>query len=404
MNSFVLNKIIEEEIRRLISEKLSEKIFHFCPMSACFNIVMSNSLRLSSVEQNINDKRMNSFQTGKDTFKIYPYYMCFSRTQSTADGYVRARRENSPDWRKATVRIEFDGDLLNRYFYGKPVNAFIDKDSKMLNQTGAHYAIPEKPGLLQKKEFLNLDNSLKISTSYEHEDRLYSNERIIKSADKFIKEIDILLHPDFFTKPESFPEIAQMLGKMLRNHTFGSRIRIYNNEKAFNSLGIRDSIGLQSVLAASNRAKRKELGNKYNSVNINDFKKNYSTFLKNKNTNPIVLKSGLLGNIAKILSVISFNNKNCDGKYYNDTLRLAKFVGLGGYIDVIKEKIPNLKDLGAGGFAFMSKMYNNTMVNLRTQEPEIFEKIDELVKNEEEKLGKGMFYAKGIIHRKIFGF
>lgn len=413
MNSDLFDKIVKEEIEKLICERLSQRIFHFCPLSACYNIVMSDSLILSSVEQNENDRRMNSFSTGNGGFKTYPYYMCFSRTPSTADGYVRTRRNNTPDWSRVTVRIEFDGDALNANYRGVPVNAFTQgTDPEKLNTGGEYYGVPKNPGLMtnltrggsERRAFSNVDKSLWLPMSYEHEDRLLSTERIIKNASRYIKEIDILLRDDLLRNPEKYPSIFAMLGKIMRKHTYGDRIRIYNNEKAFNSLNVRDSYSLEQVYSVSKRAEKRSLANNYSFVNNSDFSKVYSSALRADVNDSIKLSNSLLKNITIILAAVSYNFRNYTGKYKNDTLALAKKCGLGKYLNEIVNYIPEFADWGLMRFQYCAKMLNSTMVQLRTQFPDIHDKIMSLVESEKDKLKVGLFYGKGLVHKKIYGF
>ena len=114
----------------LIIEGLSSRLFHFCPLSALYQIVEFDSFKLTPSDARPSDREMSSLPVGNGERKYFPFYMCFSRTPSSLAGYVAMRRSkgSSRNWEQTLVRIEVDGDLLSRYYKGMPVNYFNDKN------------------------------------------------------------------------------------------------------------------------------------------------------------------------------------------------------------------------------------------------------------------------------------
>lgn len=126
--------------------------------------------------------------------------------------------------------------------------------------------------------------------------------------------------------------------------------------------------------------------------------------LKGNVRDSMVLDKSMLKNITLILAMVAYDFTNYDGGYKTDTIRLAKKCGLGRYLDEVEQNIPDFTDWGVMRFNYCTKMFNGTMVKLRTQFPDIHDKIMSLVEQEKQKLKVGLFYGKGLIHKKIYGF
>lgn len=285
-------------MRILIEEGISPIVYHFCPLSTMLQIAETDTFKLSSTYNGKydSDLKMNSFPTGNGGAKIYPYYMCFSRTPLSLVGYQYMRsRKSSGEWGNALVRMEIDGTALNANFKGAPVNFFTEKDplggepkfdasGKPIKsngngnlgnkyEIGRSWIIPRIPNSSKSnietfempRVNRNVDYADIVRTRMsEYEDRIYSNNDEIKPASRYIKRIDILLNDtsinnkyniavinniyqyfnNYAVKYNTRNAIRRNNGITNRNlQTFNAPpIFIYTNKISFNSLNIKDAI------------------------------------------------------------------------------------------------------------------------------------------------------------------
>ena len=174
----------------LISERLTSVIYHFTGLSALYNILQNDAIVL----------RSSYGRTSDDLHKRKKFYLSCTRQRNGLMGYSH----------KCSVRITLDGDMLNTRFEGGPVDywgktmgkqSYYDKD--MNSQ------IP------------------KIQSSTENEDRLYSNEPIIKNAKSYIRRVDVLVKSDLSDKVAlSYAYHTILLGSGL--------VFVYDNMDDFN--------------------------------------------------------------------------------------------------------------------------------------------------------------------------
>ena len=291
-NTQLVENLIKRITKSVILERLSTRVWHFLPLTSMWSIVdngdmmhLSRSERESDIgifksydketgtiaTSAINDPRKGMSHNGKE---IAPYYLSLSRSPSNANGYARMRNEGgsaNSEWKKYLCRIEFDGDLLNQYFKGKPVNYFRDKyekSNKIMNlpdkDTGKEsftvYSITPGSRTLQPKQIHGVSqhydepdinrknpnrkfdtgarspfpigstdyNQIRRNQMSEFEDRLFSYEPDI-NIKKFVKRIDIYIGIKVNLIKES---TLQMIAQIMRE--FPNITHIYNNEAAFN--------------------------------------------------------------------------------------------------------------------------------------------------------------------------
>lgn len=391
----------------LLNESLSSRLFHFCNIDAAYNILRINSFKLANVSQNKSDKRMNSFQydvddSGNPINKTYEYYMCFSRTPSTSDGYVRQRRISDAKWRDVLVRIEFDGNLLNTKYKGKAVNAFPNTKETFMSKKASDlfadglYVYPKGKGDLQKKEF-NFSDETKIPSIFEHEDRLFSNKPTIENVKKYIKEVDILIDKKILYDPNRFNNEMAKISFVINCF---NNVHIYDNEKSFNTLNVRDSKNLDILFRNS-----KERKGDYQDVNIKDFRKKYRDNLNTKVNNELALPE--LNNLAKLLPVFAFNSKNYKGKYLKDAMKLGVYIGLTkNELKVVQDKLLRFEDYRSNNFAFirmLDQILNKTITDISIKRPETGDKLKEIIERERAGKIKSICYAKWRLANKLYG-
>ena len=278
MNRNGLNKLIKEIVENsyylLVSEGISQVVWHFCPIGSMYSIATNDKFKCSSISVNASDIRFTSLPVNNKTGerKIYPYYMCVSRTPYSGVGYQQMRREKgNGDWTSCLVRIELDGNALNSRFKGMPVNYFNNDKSVNANKiTHSGEMLPNKDDpskmhLNQQNRWINLQSingSTKLKPKQmkygkgipgyekdktdkrqmlEYEDRLYSNTEFIDNFSRYIIRIDILCSKQVLSGYGQKSD--DILGEIkFVENKYKGKVFIYTSETAFNSRNIRNSI------------------------------------------------------------------------------------------------------------------------------------------------------------------
>lgn len=338
------------EVKRRLTEGLSQRLFHFCPVNAMFAIAKTDSFKLTSVESRDSDAKMTSLPINGTERKQYQYYMCFSRTPSSLAGYVNMRRDKTggPTWNQSLVRMEIDGDLLNANYKGMPVNYFNDKTLPKINhytkgKNGERETVTGANGIKYSTDMdvKALDNkgrirnkvlhrytphkdddftpkrgrkSSKVTVDYgvidrnqmsEYEDRLFSNKPYIKDIKErgLIKRIDIYLCQDILNgNLKSSQDILYMVDEII--DIFGDIVHIYDNFTSFEGMNI------------------------VNSIDGYDFKQRYLEVSKEKysrshdkiNPGDINLLSSEIRTIVRYSCILAFDgfSKNWEAETYNN--------------------------------------------------------------------------------------
>lgn len=176
-----LKKIIEEEIKRVITEKLSSLVYHYTSIESMYKIAKSDKIILNSALSNTSD----NFNTKE------LYYLSLTRVKNNNFGYAYKFSDSG-------ARIEFNGDLLNQQFKGKALNYW-------------------------GKDRVNATNN---RIQDETEDRLFSTKSSINNLHNYINRIDVLIKPTSDTQRKY---AYYLLKTSLRNY-----INIYGNQNEFN--------------------------------------------------------------------------------------------------------------------------------------------------------------------------
>ena len=186
--------IIPESKLALLSEALSDEVFHYTSLNTGLKIANTDTIYLQSAlggsADNTNRKEL--------------YYLSLTRQRNVNFGY-------SYKFRTAGVRIEFDGRKLSQRFKGKAIDYWGSSMGKMSYYNG------------------NRSNDLDSKahhTSNESEDRMFSNEPALYDAHKYIKRIDVIFNPQ---DKEQYQLVYHMLMSKLNKWIF-----VYDNENDFN--------------------------------------------------------------------------------------------------------------------------------------------------------------------------
>lgn len=186
--------IIPESKLHLLSEALTDVVFHYTTLSTGLKIVNTDTIYLQSAlggtADNMKRKEL--------------YYLSLTRQRNANFGY-------SYKFRKQGVRIEFDGQKLSQRFKGQAIDYWGSSMGKMSYYTN------------RGDDF---NDTKQHHTDAESEDRMFSNKPTLYDAHKYIKRIDVIFDP----KDENqFQYVYHMLMSSLNKIIF-----VYDNENDFN--------------------------------------------------------------------------------------------------------------------------------------------------------------------------
>ena len=188
-----LQKIIRESIRRVLNERITPTVYHFCSLGSLVSICQNNEIVLSTGFGRTSDEGIN---------KKHLFFLSLTRQIDGRQGYSNG----------CNVRIEFDGELLNQRFKGGAVDYWGKQMGKQ-----AYY---------DYNSGISVNGKIApIQSRTENEDRLLSNKPIIDDAIKYIKRIDVLINPN---KKEACASI-HMIGRT----QFEPLLYVYDNKKDF---------------------------------------------------------------------------------------------------------------------------------------------------------------------------
>lgn len=366
--------------RFLLDEGISPVVYHFCPLSVMYQISVNDTFILSETGKYGSDARMNSFPTGKygedgkPIKKVYPYYMCFSRTPSTLVGYQLMRITSTKnDWINALVRIKLNGNAINNNYKGAPVNFFTEKNPSgelakkyKYGQDWTNFlAIPSRNGSIGDRISFSKGNLVRrempkvnpdiskrgrpallpngfkeVKVDYkqlernrlsEYEDRLFSNSPYIKNASRYIEKIDILVSDTTIKQKH----VISMISKIIKRYGLDN-VFIYDNQIAFNAENIREALSKQEIKNLVYADIEKTI--------FNDFDSDVDFMLS---------KSDLY-NISGIISMIAFTPDFSEEKYNSNIMDICKMVGLTDF-KYYGKKINFFNDIKERCYMFLSK-------------------------------------------------
>ena len=186
----------------LLTERLSDIIYHFTTIPNLYKIIHNDEFLLSS-----------SYEKAAETEYNQGYYLSCTRTKFSKFGYSRNRN----------VRITLDGQKLNQHFGGRAINywgASMGKNYVMKN-------ISYNP---TKEYILRGDDN--VMSNVENEDRVFSNEPTIPNPLNYILRIDILRSEDFIYNDEADKKDIAQIRYILTNTN--NLVFVYDNDDDFN--------------------------------------------------------------------------------------------------------------------------------------------------------------------------
>jgi len=155
--------LVNECVKKIISERISDKTYHFTSFSSCINILKNNEFKLT-LSSNSSD--------AYDNKRLF--YLSTQRGRSKDIGYAGHLG--------SCIRIEINGNEISQKYNGKP----IDYWGTMGKQA---YYKPENDSTFGK----GFTKSKKTHHNFEMEDRIFSYTPTIENASKYISRIDVYL-------------------------------------------------------------------------------------------------------------------------------------------------------------------------------------------------------------------
>lgn len=221
----------------MLTEGLSDKLYHFTSIGNAFEICKNDVLYLQSAYAKDADN-----YDGKRKF-----YLSCTRMPNVRHGYSRKFMHGG-------VRIVLDGRRLSNDFKGKPINywkglgdkySFYEhlpmsyEQTKLSNDYNIRKFKEQNPGATDDDVAKYLQKNFSDSNQYhignESEDRIFSYKSTIENAHDYIISVDVLL-PNLY---ESKDELNVAYGFL--NTVYNRRVHIYGDIKEFNSINGKDA-------------------------------------------------------------------------------------------------------------------------------------------------------------------
>ena len=223
---------IKESKEHLLTEGLSNILYHFTSLSNGYSIAQEDKIYLQS-----------AFSKDADNYdKKRKYYLSCTRIKSSEFGY-------SKKFDRGGVRIVLDGNALTAKYKGKQVNYYnglgdkyeymrnvekIRNHPRRFNTYGLEKFKKANPSASQDEinNFMahNFNDNAQHHIGNESEDRILAYEPMILDAHKYIISIDVLL-PMLFDDNEKLQYAQAFLSSTLLRR----KVKIFDSLKEFNA-------------------------------------------------------------------------------------------------------------------------------------------------------------------------
>jgi hypothetical protein len=187
-----LKYIINESVKRILSERATDVLYHYCTLESLMLMLENDCLMLSDDEQEYNgDGR---------------YFMSLTRNRNCKQGYPYMQSKYSMGGGTANncgseyyfCRIEFDGQAMNIYnnfkvggqqhnFKVKPFDWLYHESGEMWDE-GGYEVVNGKQDSMKS----NSEEEIYHQPFSQAEDRLTSDKDFIPDFKKFVKRIDFV--------------------------------------------------------------------------------------------------------------------------------------------------------------------------------------------------------------------
>ena len=192
INEKELKYIINESVKRILSERATDVLYHYCTLESLMLMLENDCLMLSDNEQEYNgDGR---------------YFMSLTRNRNSKQGYPYMQSKYSMGGGTANncgseyyfCRIEFDGSAMNIYnnfkvggkqhnFKVKPFDWLYHESGEMWDEGGYEIMNGKQDSMKS-----NSEEEVYHQPFSQAEDRLTSDKDFIPDFKKFVKRIDFV--------------------------------------------------------------------------------------------------------------------------------------------------------------------------------------------------------------------
>lgn len=195
-------------------ESIGSKVYHFTYLHSLVNILKENALQTTPVMGTYSDEKIN-----KNKF----YYFSTTSSRHSSIGYARAQSKSG------MVRLNLNGDRLNQKYKGSRVD---------------YWNRPKDPNDPMYKNYKGQELYNMISRQDELEDRIMTDEPLIKGADNYIDSIHILIDIDHYQFKRMYKELLEIY-KL--SEQFNIPIHLYKDDKSFNHEISKNEINLNDL-------------------------------------------------------------------------------------------------------------------------------------------------------------
>lgn len=213
-----LREMIDVACKRVLSEAISDREFHYTMLYRLCDMIENNSLHLSSAEEeNLNGKKFMSLTRNRSNQQGFQYGV-----------YDQTEYESKQNY----ARVEFDGRALQNirgarikpydYLYHEPT---YDEHDPM-NGKQLHQAEFDNNDWAEYDD--NDPYSLKRQFYSQAEDRLTADYETIPDAFKYVTKIDVMLRRP---NAKDFMKLKELLDEKPQ---WKKKIEIHTDNKSFN--------------------------------------------------------------------------------------------------------------------------------------------------------------------------
>lgn len=283
------------------------------------------------------------------------YYMCFSRVPGSFDGY--SGRMALRKWGGTYVRFSINGDVLNSRYKGGPVNFYTDnskiddklKNAALLRATKGSDSRFKKINQQTTHEYgEDIAGQIDRIKTYEHEDRLFSNEQDIPSKKrnganifntKIVERIDIFVDRSYLENRNYDNDyVLNQVGNILtlcKKYGELKKVHIYDTEKGLSLLPIQNEIEKANQYM---KGKLYEKFKDYIELNRADLQRACSQI--NVTNVEQKLSDSELKTIGDLISILCYGDAKDDATYNRMVKSIIKGYGLTKFEDGILQHVP----------------------------------------------------------------
>ena len=213
-----LQEMIDMACKRILSEAISDREFHYLMLNRLCDMIESDSLHLSSAEEdNIGGKKFMSLTRNRSNQQGFQYGV-----------YDQTEYESKQNY----ARIEFDGRALQNirgarikpydYLYHEPTYDEHDPmNGKQLHQSE-----------YDNNDWAEYDDNdpynLKRQFYSQAEDRLTADEETIPNALKYVTKVDVMI------RNQDSNDVERLMQDLEDNPMWKERTEIHTDNKTFN--------------------------------------------------------------------------------------------------------------------------------------------------------------------------